>query len=89
MTADKNAKVANMFRFGMQLPMPRSFETIEYYGRGPMENYIDRKYCADPGHSIAKAYRNNSIRISALKKTVLKQMSAGGRCWMPLVMELK
>ena len=49
MTADKNAKVANMFRFGMQLPMPRSFETIEYYGRGPMENYIDRKYCADLG----------------------------------------
>lgn len=43
MTADKNAKVSNMFRFGMQMPMPKSFEQIEYYGRGPVENYIDRK----------------------------------------------
>ena len=33
MTADKNAKVSPMFRFGMQMPMPRSFENIEYYGR--------------------------------------------------------
>ncbi|MBQ8774051.1 MAG: DUF4981 domain-containing protein [Muribaculaceae bacterium] len=30
------------FRFGMQMPMPASFETLEYYGRGPGENYIDR-----------------------------------------------
>ena len=36
MTADKNAKVSPMFRFGMQMPMPRSFENIEYYGRGPV-----------------------------------------------------
>ena len=34
--ADKNAKVANMFRFGMQLVMPKSFENISYYGRGPV-----------------------------------------------------
>ena len=27
--------------------MPRSFENIEYYGRGPVENYIDRKGNAD------------------------------------------
>ena len=40
--ADKDAKVANMFRFGMQLPMPEDYETIEYYGRGPIENYADR-----------------------------------------------
>lgn len=39
---DKDAKVANMFRFGMQLPMPEDYETIEYYGRGPIENYADR-----------------------------------------------
>ena len=47
MTADKNAKVSPMFRFGMQMPMPRYFENIEYYGRGPVENYIDRKGNAD------------------------------------------
>ena len=49
LTADKDAKVANMFRFGMQMPMPRSFETIEYYGRGPVENYNDRNHSADLG----------------------------------------
>ena len=49
MTADKNAKVANMFRFGMQMQMPRSFDQVEYYGRGPVENYLDRKGNADLG----------------------------------------
>lgn len=49
LTADKDAKVANMFRFGMQMPMPRSFETVEYYGRGPVENYNDRNHCTDLG----------------------------------------
>ena len=44
LTADKSAKVSDMFRFGMQLQMPRSFETIEYYGRGPVENYADRNH---------------------------------------------
>ncbi|MCM1501275.1 MAG: DUF4981 domain-containing protein [Bacteroidales bacterium] len=38
-----------MFRFGMQMQMPREFEYITYYGRGPMENYCDRKACADIG----------------------------------------
>lgn len=49
MVTDRNAKVANLFRFGMQMPMPRSFETVEYYGRGPIENYIDRNHCTDLG----------------------------------------
>ena len=42
MTTDKEAKVADMFRYGMQLQMPSSFSKLEYYGRGPEENYIDR-----------------------------------------------
>lgn len=49
MTADKSAKVSNMFRFGMQMPMPCTFETVEYYGRGPVENYADRNHCTDLG----------------------------------------
>lgn len=56
---DKNAKIANMFRFGMQVQMPRSFETIEYYGRGPIENYIDRNHCTDLGiyrQSVAEQF---------------------------------
>ena len=59
MTADKSAKVANMFRFGMQMQMPRSFDQVAYYGRGPVENYIDRKANADLGiyrQSVAEQF---------------------------------
>ena len=42
LTADKTAEVSGMFRFGMQMQMPESFSSIEYYGRGPIENYADR-----------------------------------------------
>lgn len=49
MKADPNAEVSHMFRFGMQMAMPKSFDTIEYYGRGPIENYIDRNNSTDLG----------------------------------------
>ena len=49
MGTTKDAKVSNLFRFGLQMPMPRNFETVEYYGRGPLENYIDRNNCTDLG----------------------------------------
>ena len=40
--AEKGAEVANMFRYGMQLQMPKQYNAINYYGRGPIENYSDR-----------------------------------------------
>lgn len=40
------AKVPGMFRFGMKMEMPETFDNIEYYGRGPGENYADRKNAA-------------------------------------------
>ena len=40
--ADDEAKVAPMFRYGMQLQMPQAFNSVKYYGRGPVENYCDR-----------------------------------------------
>lgn len=42
--ATEGAKVSEMFRFGMQMKMPKSFDKVQYYGRGPIENYQDRKY---------------------------------------------
>jgi len=42
MTADKEAKVSDMFRYGMRLQLPWQYNTVRYYGRGPAENYIDR-----------------------------------------------
>ena len=41
--ADDSAKdMPQMFRFGMQWVMPRQYDRVEFYGRGPQENYIDR-----------------------------------------------
>ncbi len=56
--AGKDEKVADLFRFGMQLPMPKNYETIEYWGRGPIENYSDR---------------NNSTFIAIYRQTVSEQ----------------
>jgi beta-galactosidase len=42
MTTDKEAKESDMFRYGVQLQMPKAFDEVYYYGRGPIENYIDR-----------------------------------------------
>lgn len=41
MSADES--LPDLFRFGLQIPMPVEFEQISYYGRGPVENYIDRQ----------------------------------------------
>ena len=40
--ATQGEKISDMFRFGVQLQMPRQYDRIAYYGRGPVENYIDR-----------------------------------------------
>ena len=40
--ADKEAKDMWLFRYGMQLQMPKRYNTVKYYGRGPNENYADR-----------------------------------------------
>ena len=42
-------KVSDMFRFGMVMNMPYQMSQIEYYGRGPIENYNDRKECMRMG----------------------------------------
>ncbi len=40
--ADPARKDDNMFRYGMQWVMPARYSQVTYYGRGPVENYIDR-----------------------------------------------
>lgn len=39
----------NIPKIGMQMGIDSSFKQIEYFGRGPLENYIDRRYGADVG----------------------------------------
>ena len=42
-------KMPHLMRYGMQMEMPQEYNTIEYYGNGPFENYIDRKGAAELG----------------------------------------
>ena len=42
MTPAGDAPETWMFRYGMQLQMPKQYGQVEYYGRGPHENYSDR-----------------------------------------------
>ncbi len=37
-------------KFGMRMRLPAGYNSIEYYGRGPWENYPDRKRSAFLGH---------------------------------------
>ena len=46
MITEQSANMPDLFRFGMQLQMPRELNQIRYYGRGPFENYSDRKHAA-------------------------------------------
>ena len=43
MVTTPGADVVPMFRYGMQLQMPKQYGHLLYYGRGPIENYCDRK----------------------------------------------
>ena len=43
MTTTKDAKVSDMFRYGVVMDMPYNYDQSQYYGRGPIENYADRK----------------------------------------------
>jgi beta-galactosidase len=47
-----------LLRYGMQMQMPKEFSQIEYYGKGPHENYIDRA---------------NSQNLGIWKQTVAEQ----------------
>lgn len=49
MTATKGADVPEMFRFGIEIPMPDDKDISTYYGRGPVENYSDRNNSAFVG----------------------------------------
>lgn len=50
LTVDKSKeKMPHLFRYGLQMVMPGSFDRIDYYGRGPVENYADRNFSQNLG----------------------------------------
>ena len=59
MTVNKDAKhKPELMRYGMQLVMPKAYNMLTYYGKGPGENYIDR---------------NNGDRLGVYDATVADQ----------------
>ena len=42
MHCEQEGRDAYLFRYGMQLQMPKQYNNVKYYGRGPHENYCDR-----------------------------------------------
>ena len=44
----------DLFRYGMRFAMPDRFNTIDFYGKGPWENYCDRNSAALVGHYVQK-----------------------------------
>jgi len=49
LTPNAGAEATNMFRFGILADLPYDAQELEYYGRGPWENYSDRKEAANIG----------------------------------------
>lgn len=56
---DKTKEQPMLPRFGMEIIVPKDFSNMSYYGRGPHENYSDRKYSAQVGiynQTVAEQY---------------------------------
>tara|TARA_R110001592_G_scaffold361272_1_gene671561 strand:- start:2916 stop:6068 length:3153 start_codon:yes stop_codon:yes gene_type:complete len=49
LSIDESKETPMLPKFGMELILPRTFENISYYGKGPFENYIDRGYSSKVG----------------------------------------
>ncbi|MBQ8046618.1 MAG: DUF4981 domain-containing protein [Prevotella sp.] len=59
-------------RVGLQMLLSPALEHVEWYGRGPMENYPDRKDCAFVGK-----YKTT---VSAMREHYVRPQSMGERC---------
>jgi beta-galactosidase len=44
-----SGQIPEIPRMGMQMQLPEEFSNLKWYGRGPQENYADRKTAADVG----------------------------------------
>ena len=63
--AGKLAQAPDLMRFGMKLAMPGRYSTVDFYGKGPWENYSDRNSAALTGHytqSVNEQYHYGYVR---------------------------
>ena len=85
MDVAQGAELSDMFRFGMKMELPKYNDRIEYYGRGPIESYVDRnnsafigRYCQSVDEQFYSYIRPQE---NGLKSDVRwwKQVTKGGR----------
>lgn len=67
-----NEQNQDFSRLGLMAFMDKSLENVEWIGRGPMENYPDRKDCAFMGRYTAT--------VSGMREENAKPQSMGERC---------
>lgn len=63
--SDIKEETPDMFRFGIECSLPGEYDSIEFFGAGPWENYCDRKSSASIGlyrQSVADQYHYGYIR---------------------------
>ena len=83
---DSTKNISILPRFGMQLELAKGFENVDFYGRGPYENYVDRKTSAYVGlysQSVKEQFfsyvrpqetgNKSDIRWSEISSTSLNQ----------------
>ena len=61
----RGKKLPELPRFGMRMQMPLSYANLEYYGRGPWENYSDRNTASFLGlynDKVGNQFTSNYIR---------------------------
>ncbi|MBR6247835.1 MAG: DUF4981 domain-containing protein [Muribaculaceae bacterium] len=55
LTPDAGAEIPDMPRMGMVMQLPKSFNLSNYYGRGPLESYVDRYHSQRMGEYSTNA----------------------------------
>ena len=84
-------ELPNIPRIGMQFKMPKAFDNMKWYGRGPHENYWDRKTGAavgvysekvsEPAHEYVRPQENGNktdVRWMTLTNDVGKGLKFSG-----------
>lgn len=67
-TPAANSAVGDIARVGMKMSVPQKYQNVTYYGRGPEDNYIDRR----TGSKIG-VYRSTVEEMSESSKVVRPQ----------------
>jgi beta-galactosidase len=76
-------QVPSLPRVGVAFAIPQEFETVSFYGRGPHENYPDRK-------ASAQLLRHGPTPVGNLHEKYIFPGECGGRCevrWISWVSE--